>query len=234
MADDDTSTTEDTPPNGDGVPAQDQTDTGASGAPGKPDTGEQGKSDGDGEDWKARSRQHEDRAKANRKAADAALAERDKLSSTLDALRKALDPDGSGKDDDPTTVAERAVAERDAVKADARLARVELAAERAARKAGADVDALLDSRAFLARLDRLDPTDDAFAEDVTAAVEATLKDNPRLKATPGAPTSSATVEQTGGGESGTGQLTRAQLKTMSPEDISAARKAGRLKHLLGG
>lgn len=155
-------------------------------------------------DWKARSRQHEDRAKQSRAEAATAAAERDKLATVLDGLRKALDPDGAGKSDDPAEIAARAVAEREATAAELRLLKVERGAERAARKAGADVDALLDSRAFLARLEKLDPADSGFADDVAAAVDATLKDNPRLKAQ-GPPPASGTADMSGGGDQGSGK-----------------------------
>lgn len=152
------------------------------------------------EDWKARSRTWETRSKENKTRADEATAERDRLAGVLDGLRKALDPDGS-KDDDPSKIAEKAVTERDTLAAENRLLKVEKAAERAARKAGADVDSLLDSRSFLDRIAKLDPTDSAFADDVAAAVDATLKDNPRLKAQQ-APASSPTGDMTGGGDKG--------------------------------
>lgn len=174
--------------------AQSQQQGGQNDDAGKPATG-----DGDNE-WKSRARQHEDRAKANKRAADEAAAERDKLATVLDGLRKALDPDGAGKSDDPAEIAARAVAEREQAAAELRLLKVERGAERAARKAGADVDALLDSRAFLARLEKLDPADAGFADDVAAAVDATLKDNPRLKAQQAAPPASPTGDMTGGGD----------------------------------
>ena len=68
---------------------------------------------------------------------------------------------------------------------DARTARVELAAYRSASRHGADPDALLDSRTFLAKVDGLDPGADDFDEQLDAAVTASLEANPRLKATPG-------------------------------------------------
>lgn len=50
-------------------------------------------------------------------------------------------------------------------------------------EAGADHQALLDSRSFLAKVADLDPAGDKFVDEVKAAVEAALKDNPKLKAT---------------------------------------------------
>ncbi|MBA3907710.1 MAG: hypothetical protein H0X35_13650 [Pseudonocardiales bacterium] len=197
-----------------------------------PPPGEQGKPNGDtpaqkpGEfapDWKARSRQHEDRAKQNKVAADTATAERDRLASVLDGLRKALDPDGAGKSDDPADIATRAVAERESAAAELRLLKVERGAEKAARQAGADVDALLDSRAFLTRLEKLDPADATFADDVKSAVEDTLKDNPRLKAQQSAPSQSATADMSGGGDQGGG----------GPQTIEEIREARRKRRGTG-
>lgn len=182
---------------------------------------------GDDTDWKARSRQWESRAKANRDAA----AERDQLKATLDTLRKALDPDAQA-DDDPHKVAEKAVAERDARTAELRSLRLERAAERAGRKAGADVDALLDSRGFLTALGGLDPDSDDFDGELAAAVAKAVEHNPRLKAASQAPTKSVT--EPGAATDTNGQLTRADLAGMTPEQITEARRKGRLASLLRG
>ena len=157
----------------------------------------------DDADWKARARQHEDASKARK------------------------------KDLDPAELAKQASQERDQARAEVKLARVELAAERAARKAGADVDALLDSRGFLKRIADLDPTDDGFAAAVETAVRDAVKERPSLKSTT-APPRSGNADMTSGGAAGSGQLTRADLKTMTPKAIEKARADGRLKDLLGG
>jgi hypothetical protein len=223
------------PPNG-GAPAGGPDDAADKGKDegGKPngDRGP-GRPRDDDADWKARARQHEDRAKAHKKDLDATLAERDGLKGVLDSLRKALDPDGAGKDADPAELAQVAAQERDQARAEVKLARVELAAERAARKAGADVDALLDSRGFLTRIADLDPTDDGFAAAVETAVRDAVRERPSLKSTT-APPRSGNADMTSGGAAGTGQLTRADLKNMSPKAIEKARADGRLKDLLGG
>lgn len=70
----------------------------------------------------------------------------------------------------------------------ARQAQTELAVYRAAGKASADPDALLDSRAFLAKIADIDPTDTAK---VTKAIEDAVKDNPKLRATQAAGRSGA-------------------------------------------
>lgn len=222
MADDGTTPPADdaTPPAGTGTPpvptppaSGDPSPNPTPPANGEPATGDPAKpADGDGTDWKARARQWESQSKANKDAAS----ERDKLSGVLENLRKALDPDGA-KDDDPATVAERAVAERDADRAELRLLKAERGAERAARKAGADVDLLLDSNGFLQRLAKLDPAADSFAADVEQAVADALAANPRLKAASTPPPPPANADLTGGGEGGTG----------GPQTIDQAREARR-------
>lgn len=81
------------------------------------------------------------------------------------------------KESDPAalTAAAQAAAE------EARQARVELAVHRAAKTAGADADALLDSRAFAQSIKDVDPGD---ADAVAAAIAKAIKANPALKATP--------------------------------------------------
>jgi hypothetical protein len=178
-------------------------------------------------DWKTRARQWEDTAKKNKTAAE----ERDQLKLTMEAIAAALDPNAS-KDLDPEEVAKNALAERDAKDAELRQLRVEQAAERAARRAGADVDALLDSRGFIKAIASLDPTADDFADRLGDAVDTALKTNPRLKAAAPAPT--RTVPDPGGTRDTGGQLSRADLAHMKPEEIVEARKAGRLNSLLKG
>lgn len=59
--------------------------------------------------------------------------------------------------------------------------RIENAILRSAPKLDADMDALLDSRTFLAQLDDLDPADKTFAANVEKAIKAAIEANPRLK-----------------------------------------------------
>jgi hypothetical protein len=66
-----------------------------------------------------------------------------------------------------------------------RTARIELAAYKAATAAGADPDALLDSRSFLREIEDLDPTDASFEKDLREAAKAALGANPSLKAKSG-------------------------------------------------
>lgn len=200
--------TEGAPPNSGGAPTNGPDNGGKADDQGKPNgkPGDGGKAD-DGDDWKARARQHEDRAKAHKKAADEALAERDGLKTVLDNLRKALDPDSAQKDADPAELAKQATQQAEQARAEVKLAKVELAAERSARRAGADVDALLDSRTFLAKLADLDPTDDGFAAAVDDAVKAALKERPSLKAATAPPAKSGNADMTGAG-GGSGATTK--------------------------
>ncbi|MEU0236773.1 hypothetical protein ABZ234_03715 [Nocardiopsis sp. NPDC006198] len=86
------------------------------------------------------------------------------------------------------TAAQKAAADRDT---ELRALRVETAAAKAARKAGADVDSLLDSRTFAAKLGELDPSDDGFTAALDALVAKTVEDNPKYKATSPAPAASS-------------------------------------------
>lgn len=227
MSDD--GTTEDQPDGTpQGVPAN--ADPGNS-DPAKPDTGNGAQDDPEKRiDWRATSRKHEDRAKANKKAADDATAKATAAEARLAAVLKAAGLDQGDEDEDPTEAVKRAAKERDDAVAEAKSLRAERTAERLARTAGADVDLLLDSskvRKALAGLE--DPTDE---DAVKAVIAAALEANPKLKATTAAQPPPAT-DMTGGGEK-RDQLTRADLKTMTPKQIEAARTAGKLRTLLGG
>ncbi|WP_050513004.1 hypothetical protein [Streptomyces sp. JS01] len=123
--------------------------------------------------------------------ADQAAAERDELRAALDAVTRALNPNGGEAEQDPAKLA-AAVAERDRLLADhaaeLRSARVELAVARAAADAGARGDRLLNSRSFLASVGDLDPTDVAFESKLTAAITAAVTADPDLyRAAPAGP-----------------------------------------------
>lgn len=79
---------------------------------------------------------------------------------------------------------------------------------------GADHKALLDSRAFLAKIADLDPAADDFADKVAEAVTQAVTDNPKLKAGQ-APTKSG-AELTGG--SGEGAVTKERFDAMKPSE----------------
>lgn len=103
---------------------------------------------------------------------------------TLAAIQKALNPEAGDEKPDPVKLANQ-LAERDA---DAKQARTELAVYKAAAKQGADADALLDSRAFLAKIADLDPSKPA---DIDKAIKEAVTSNPKLKTVLAASASSA-------------------------------------------
>ncbi|MEY9837437.1 hypothetical protein [Streptacidiphilus sp. EB103A] len=121
----------------------------------------------DSTDWKAEARKWEARAKENGTA-----------KTELEKIQQAA-----------MTEQEKAVAAakaegRTAAEAEARTAAVELAVFRSAAKAGADPEALLDSRTFLNALADVDPKDTAA---VTKAINDAVKANPKLAAAAAAP-----------------------------------------------
>ena len=98
--------------------------------------------------------------------------------SQMDALAKALGfKTDEAEKPDPAALAEQLTAQQAA----ARTASVELAIFRTATAAGADPDALLDSRSFLAKVSGLDPSDEGFTTAVTDAVKAAVEANPKLR-----------------------------------------------------
>lgn len=121
----------------------------------------------------------------------AAKAADDDANAKIAAALKALGIE-TGQED-PVKVAEQAKAERDAEKATARQAQLQLAIYKSAAKAGADADALLDSNTFLTSVKELDPSDAKAVED---AIKAALDTNPKLKAVQAATKSGP--EHTGG------------------------------------
>ncbi|MEK2473826.1 hypothetical protein [Streptomyces noursei] len=123
--------------------------------------------------------------------AEQAAAERDELRAALDAVTKALNPNGDQGEQDPAALA-ATVAERDKqldqTGAELRTARVELAAYKAAADHGARADRLLNSRSFLDAVAALDPADGKFDEQLVAAIRAAVEADPDLyRATPAVP-----------------------------------------------
>lgn len=103
---------------------------------------------------------------------------------TLEAIARALginqDSDGNGGNGQ-TPTAEDVARELETARADARAARVELEVYRAAQRAGADPDALLDSRSFRAAVDRLEDGDD-YADRLAKLIREQVDRNPRMRA----------------------------------------------------
>lgn len=94
---------------------------------------------------------------------------------TLAAIQSALNPDAKAGEKPSVEALTKTLAERDA---DTKQAKTELAVFRLAGKQGADADALLDSRAFLAKIADLDPSD---AKAINKAITEAVTDNPKLK-----------------------------------------------------
>lgn len=168
----------------------------------------------------------EEAKKAKAAAATAAEQARAELAQSIG---KAI---GLVKDEplDPAKLTEELTAERSA----AQQARVELAIFKAAGAANGDPAALLDSSSFLRSLDGIDPSDTAA---VTAAISAAVEANPRLGVAPlepGMPRPNPAQGGSGSGPSGTAQLTRDDLKRMSPAEITKAKAEGRLADVLAG
>jgi hypothetical protein len=120
-----------------------------------------------------------DRTTAKNKAAEEARNE------LTQSIGKAL---GLIKDGDTKADPAELTKQIGALSTEATQAKTELAVYKAANKAGADADALLDSRGFLAKLTDIDPTD---SKAITKAIEDAVKDNPKLKLVRAAGTSGA-------------------------------------------
>lgn len=152
-------------------------------------------------------------AAGNRTKAKSAEDERNEL---LASIGKAL-----GVTDDEQPDPAKLAADLEATQADARVARIEAAAVRAAVKAGANPDALLDSRSFLDTAAKLDPTADSFSTDLESAITKALEANPTLKTTGQAPGKSG-ADHTG--ETGGRHIfTRAEIQAMTAEDFAKNR-----------
>lgn len=153
---------------------------------------------------------------------------RRKLEEELEALRA---PESTGTTDQPDAAEIKRQATRDAnAKANARILRSEIKAAATGKLADpSDALALLDLSAF-----EVDANGDVDADEISEAIEDLLTRKPHLAAT-----TRPRFQGTGDGgaarkASGPSQLSRQDLKTMSPEAIVKAKREGRLKDLLGG
>ena len=95
----------------------------------------------------------------------------------LKAIAKALGVEG---DDEPDVDALREQLAK--TSSEMKSLKIERALNRAAKKYGADPEALADSRSFMAEAGDLDPDDDEFADSLAGLVETAVKNNPKLKA----------------------------------------------------
>lgn len=175
------------------------------------------------EKWKALSRKHEKQAKDNADAAKAESGQRDLLSKVAEALGLST---GDAKQVDAAAVEAKLAAAQAATLAQHR----ENAVLRAAGKLGADGDALLDSRSFLATIADLDPADTAG---INAAIAEAVKANSRYAtngtaapAIPPAPRSTATSFE--GAPGGQRQWTAEDVARATPAQMRKALKDGLL------
>lgn len=116
---------------------------------------------------------------------------------TKDAVAKVLQALGV---EDPNQVTPEQLAEQNkATLSKLRERTVELGVTRAAVAAGANPEALLDSRSFMAGLADLDPEDSDYQAQVADAVKSAIKKNPSLKGTARAAGSSGGAHGSGSG-----------------------------------
>lgn len=113
--------------------------------------------------------------------------------------------------DDPAKLAEQVTG----LTASNRDLQIEVAVLRGAAAAGANPDALADSRAFMAKVSKLDPTAEGFAGQLADAIKAHVEANPSAAAKP-APAAPA-AGQTGGGSFGAGNGQQQQDPGNDPE-----------------
>ncbi|NUV65656.1 hypothetical protein G6W57_00815 [Streptomyces sp. CAI-121] len=119
----------------------------------------------------------------------------------------------------------------------ARQREVELAVYKTAGKHGGDPDALLDSRNFAKAIEKLDPTADGFDEAVANAVKTAVDSNSKLAAKAPEPKEPEPTPAGGAPMDGAGngkrQLGAADVKRMTPAEITKAVQEGRLNAYLG-
>jgi len=156
----------------------------------------------------------------------AVKAVRDEMDALKASLAKALGV-GDDKTQDPAEL-QKAIAAKDA---QLRSLTIEGKVRSLASKVGAEAEALLDSRSFLSALADLDTSAANFEADVTAAIQAAINANPKLKVGP-APATRGGAE-INGGNNVSKTFSRAQLRDTAfyqenEKDILAAFKDGRI------
>jgi hypothetical protein len=176
------------------------------------------------EKWKRLSRQNEDRAKGN-------VDEITRQGQALALVAEKLGLDLDGKPD-----ADKLAAELDKANRTARQRTSELAVYRAAAAAGADADALLDSRSFMAQVDELDPSSGDYSARVAEAAKAWADAHPKPQAEPARDDSKPRppASRSGadfGAPAPSRQWTQAQLEAASPEALEKAMAEGLLTDL---
>ena len=171
---------------------------------------------------------------AGKKALDSMKAkwreERDKRRALEDRIAALETPKGSGDTDTPDPDTIRREAAREATqKANARILRSEIKAAAAGKFTDpADALAFLDLSKF-----EVDENGDIDPDEISEAIEDLLTRKPHLAAT-----ARPRFQGTGDGgaaqrQTGPKQLTRDDLKRMSPDQIVKAKREGRLNNVLG-
>lgn len=187
----------------------------------------------DVEKWKALSRKNEAAAKGK---TETEAAQRKLLAEVAQKLGIAT---ADGQPDPAQITAQLETAQREM-----KSRTTELAVLRAAGRCGADGDALLDSRAFMAQLDGLEGT-----EAIEAAIKLAVAQNPARygsgtqaaatgtgtgAATTTATASASTAGDFNGASGGARQWTEEDVARATPGQVTKAIEQGLLKTLLGG
>lgn len=140
---------------------------------------------------------------------------------------------------DPAKLLETVTAERDTLtgerdtwKNTALENQIKLGVFSAATANSADPTKLLDSMSFMEKVKKFDPTADDFAAQVADVVKGAVDADKSLRVQAAAPRGGGDFK--GGNRSGEHQLTREELKGMSPAEILQANKEGRLNSLRSG
>lgn len=144
----------------------------------------------------------------------------------LDKLNQVL---GNGGDQPPDPDAlVKQLADRDA---QLRQLQIGQAVTQAAARHGADPELTAALLAHRGALDEITPGEGDWTQQIDTAVQETVGSTPRLRT---AQVATRTGTEGAGGTGQTGQLTRADLDRMSPDQISQALEQGRLTGVLGG
>lgn len=174
-----------------------------------------------------KARQEAAKSRVNAKAAAAEQARQE----LAQQIGRAL---GLIKDDEQAPDPAELTRQLEAKAASERELAVRLAVWETADQHGGNPKALTDSRSFMAKVSKLDPTADDFAAQVAAAATEAVKENPALRAAQ-AVAPAGGVEFTGGGQGGPARTyTRAQLRDSKffaehRDDIMRAMREGRIK-----
>jgi len=167
------------------------------------------------------------RTRAEKDAKDAAEAAEKAL---VEKLGKALGLIKEDEQPDAAALIAQAQSEKQAAEQASAAAARELAVLKVSDKHGANTTAMLDSRAFVSKLEALDPSADDFAAAVDSLVKDTVASDSKFKRVQVAASSGSSDH---GGEGSAAQLTREQFAALSPEERLKAAKEGRITGLLG-